>query len=190
MLTSQDPLSIAITNTRNTRAGIYIGRASNSEPGSPLQNPFPLSRGGGKKERSRVVQRFRQHLENAIAHVEAGIGAQKDLAICLELDRLVEAAKKGPLQLRCWCAPQECHGDVIKEVIEEAIATNRVFSPHPATATRAFYGTCWRCGEPKKLPGLDYFLCSASCGWLPTEKPIRAKTFHQKGASCQNKSKH
>ncbi len=27
------------------------------------------------------------------------------------------------------------------------------------------YGTCWKCGNAKSIPGGDYFKCD-NCGWL------------------------
>lgn len=35
-----------------------------------------------------------------------------------EFDRLVELAKKQPIELMCFCHPKRCHGDILKSAIE------------------------------------------------------------------------
>jgi uncharacterized protein YeaO (DUF488 family) len=36
-----------------------------------------------------------------------------DARVRRALHDLLASARKGPLELVCWCAPQECHADVI-----------------------------------------------------------------------------
>lgn len=38
-----------------------------------------------------------------------------------EIWRLVELARTGDVTLLCWCAPLPCHGDVVKQVVEDCI---------------------------------------------------------------------
>ena len=38
-----------------------------------------------------------------------------------ELNRLYLIAKNGDLNLGCWCAPTPCHGDIIKELLDEKL---------------------------------------------------------------------
>lgn len=91
----------------------YIGR------GSPLGNPFTHRTSPSKAQkivatREEAIERYREYLWKKI---QSG-----DSAIVDELNRLANIAiDTGVLNLRCYCAPKACHGDVIKEVIEEAI---------------------------------------------------------------------
>ena len=44
------------------------------------------------------------------------------MGVINELERLGNIAiTTGSLNLQCFCSPQPCHGDVIKEVLESAI---------------------------------------------------------------------
>lgn len=90
----------------------YIGR------GSPLGNPY--SHMANTKAQYMVETRedareaYRAYLEDAILKGEP--------AIIEELDRLANIALDNKkLVLRCYCAPKPCHGDVIKEVLLNAI---------------------------------------------------------------------
>jgi predicted dehydrogenase len=62
-------------------------------------------------ERDGVVESFRQWLR---AHWH-------DPKVKHEMQRLVDLARKGDLDLVCWCAPKACHGDVIKRAIEAVL---------------------------------------------------------------------
>ena len=90
----------------------YIGR------GSPLGNPF--SHMSETKAETQVATR-----EDAIAAYKEYLLEQiqkGNQLIIDELDRLaLIAMSKGKLTLRCYCAPKPCHGDIIKEMILEAI---------------------------------------------------------------------
>lgn len=86
----------------------YIGR------GSPLGNPYS-HRQGTKAEHvvptvEDAITAYRAWL---IARIQDGDGV-----VVPELDRLAQIAlNTGTLNLRCYCAPKPCHGEVIKEVI-------------------------------------------------------------------------
>lgn len=82
---------------------VYIGRGARSwkrgwlEP-SPFANPFRIGRDGSRVE---VIAKYRAWL--------------------LAQPMLVERAKRelrGKV-LECWCAPRECHGDVLLEVAND-----------------------------------------------------------------------
>lgn len=86
-------------------ASVYVGRAMPGRPGSPLHNPFKLAKGESRDEcLSKYIKWFNDQPADSPAHKE--------------IVRLVEIARNGDLVLLCWCAPEQCHGDVIKEVIE------------------------------------------------------------------------
>ena len=101
--------NITVVNKKAGGKGEYIGRPS------PLGNPF-TSKAHGMGKRVDTVQ---ESIAQFDAWLQAKI-ADRDQAVCDELDRLYVLAQQRPLQLVCWCAPGPCHGDVIKRVLEEA----------------------------------------------------------------------
>lgn len=96
---------IEVINKRGVQAyiGEYIGRPN------PLGNPFVLGKDG---DRTTVIQRYRDWLT-----AKWNMGGTDPALV--ELRRLGNIARKGNLTLICWCAPKACHGDIIKEFIEE-----------------------------------------------------------------------
>lgn len=89
------------------RRYVYIGRPS------VLGNPFPIGSGVTREE---VVSKYRDWLYSKL---EEG-----NPAVIAELDRIVDLLNDGSDQdvcLECFCAPQACHGDIIKEVIEQVL---------------------------------------------------------------------
>lgn len=90
------------------KRGEYIGR------GSPLGNPY--SHMPGTRAQFLVDNR-----DEAVAHYEAWLAVQirdKNWEVINELNRLLKIAKEGDLELRCYCAPKKCHGDVVKKFLE------------------------------------------------------------------------
>ena len=101
-------MSIIIKNKRTYQSiGEYIGRPS------PLGNPFVIGRDGTRDE---VVAKYRKWLINEWFTHQNGEPA-------LELRRLIdEYTLNNELTLICWCAPQLCHGDVLRQaILHEAI---------------------------------------------------------------------
>lgn len=108
---------IIVVNARSipdATACLYIGRAMPGRPGSPLGNPFKIKR---ESERPEALQRYREWLDE---QMESDTEARReiyriaDLATCWDL-------APSDFALVCWCAPKQCHGDVIKEVVERII---------------------------------------------------------------------
>lgn len=97
---------------------IYIGRSMKTQKlkGSPLANPFRLS---DSKSREQCLSQYRNWLNGQL---------QINSPARAELGRLVELAKKFPLKLACWCAPESCHGDIIREKIIEALEEEKLVS--------------------------------------------------------------
>jgi len=87
--------------------GVYIGRAIKCWPASPLASPFHIGPG---QNRDKVLARYRAWL---LEHIEAG-----DPPIIKELARIKALSKEGDVRLVCWCAPKRCHGEIIREVLE------------------------------------------------------------------------
>jgi hypothetical protein len=85
---------------------ILVGRPS------VLGNPFILGEDG---TRPVVIAKFREWLGRQLADPNS--------AAAIELRRIEHAAVHGSVRLVCWCAPQACHADVIKEVVQRHIDT-------------------------------------------------------------------
>lgn len=82
----------------------YIGRPS------PLGNPYPLKKGEIKGS---TLPRYKEWLLTKIK--------KKDKEVCAEMNRLFLIAINGDLKIGCWCSPHPCHGDVIKEILEDKL---------------------------------------------------------------------
>lgn len=113
-------VNIKTFSTRNKRGtSVYIGRATPNRPGSPLGNPFKPKSHTDPQARQECLDLYRDWL------------AKQELnqsKAWLELLRLTEIAKIEDLYLICWCAPQNCHGDIIKAEVE------RMNKQHAATS--------------------------------------------------------
>ena len=100
----------------STEDDVYIGR------GSLFGNPY--SHLPSKKEdvvmckdREESIDRFEEYFNNVIDSPGC-----KHTKLKRELRRLVMIAKLGgDINLSCFCKPKSCHGDIIKEWIEEEI---------------------------------------------------------------------
>jgi hypothetical protein len=80
-----------IVHCKRSKYDVYIGR-----PG-PFGNPFIRGKDGTKEE---VIEKYRKWITASAERLEA----------------------LKPLQgkiLACWCAPNACHGHVIKQLLEE-----------------------------------------------------------------------
>lgn len=82
---------ITIVHCKKSPYDVYIGRPS------IWGNPFTIGQDGSRLE---VIQKYRKW-----------ILTQTEL-----LAKLPELRNK---VLACWCSPEACHGDVLKELIDE-----------------------------------------------------------------------
>ena len=99
--------NLSVVNKKLTNGGLYVGRPS------PLGNPYKLGRDG---DRPTVIQKYRRWLWSKIQ--------RRDSAVIIELERLKALVIAGEqVELMCWCAPQPCHADVIKNCINWMIQT-------------------------------------------------------------------
>jgi hypothetical protein len=95
-----------------TVCDVYIGR------GSPLGNPFTSIKDKQTKakevcdSREESVRKYRIWLMGEIE--------KKNPLITNELNRIWKLSKQGDVFLVCFCKPKLCHGDVIKEIVENA----------------------------------------------------------------------
>lgn len=96
---------------------VYIGRPNKREPGACLGNPFEIGRDG---DRGEVIAKYRDWLPH-----QAG-------RIVTSLNNIRDYMKLGfNVELECYCAPQACHGDVIKERLQPKITFAVVDPPAP-----------------------------------------------------------
>lgn len=96
----KQPIKIKVVNRKDfPTSGEYIGRPS------PLGNPFKIGRDGSREQ---TIEKYRRWLWTQI---------QQQTPAYDELRRLATIACQRELDLICWCAPLQCHGDVIKNAI-------------------------------------------------------------------------
>ena len=110
-----EPLSYPITvvNRKHFRGETeYIGRAMPGLHGSPLANRFKVRPHGPFTREESVQNLYRTWLWKEM---------QTKGAAYQELLRLSRLAREKELILSCWCAPQLCHGTIIKNAIEYLI---------------------------------------------------------------------
>jgi len=100
-------MKINILNKRNISRklaanDIYIGR------GSRFGNPFPMRR---ENEREEVISKYRDYFYSNSSLMEFTIRRFKSLK------------KRGfeEVNLVCFCAPKRCHGEILKEFINNNI---------------------------------------------------------------------
>ena len=93
---------IQVVNRRTYHgASVYIGRPT------ALGNPFVIGKDGTRDE---VLKKYRRGLWRAMQS-----GNERVMA---ELKRLATMASESDLILSCWCAPEPCHGEIIRAAIE------------------------------------------------------------------------
>lgn len=103
---------IVIANQKTIRGtgteGIYIGRTTREFPEpSPLANPYKLGRDGGRNE---VINKYRRWLWNQMRNRRS--------AAYRELLRLTHLSlQQETVTLICWCAPDFCHGEILRDAI-------------------------------------------------------------------------
>jgi hypothetical protein len=105
-------IMITVANVRthapDARPAIYVGRATRGRKGSPLGNPFKIGKDGTRDE---VIAKYAAWLDEQLA--EAGSAAS------LELARIRAVwLEHGGIVLACWCAPERCHAEVIRDRLE------------------------------------------------------------------------
>jgi len=89
----------------------YIGR------GSVLGNKFKVGTQQGW-DRDHVIGLYRDWLRHQVNLV-------KNPVVLTELRRLYRLALVQDVNLGCFCSPQACHGDVIKEFLDEQLMLAR-----------------------------------------------------------------
>jgi hypothetical protein len=93
---------IQIGNKHHGSKGYYIGR------GSIFGNPFIMK---NESDRDKVIEQYKEWLEDRLL---------EDSLQRNEFMKLAERVKNGEdITLVCFCAPKKCHGDYLKELLED-----------------------------------------------------------------------
>jgi predicted DNA-binding protein len=102
-----------------TSSDIYIGR------GSILGNPFTskdLSKTKAIYQCESVEESITKYKEYLLDKIN-----NKDYDICNVLNIIGKKIMKNePVNLVCFCSPSRCHGDIIKEIIEEKLTNKKL----------------------------------------------------------------
>ncbi len=102
---------VNIKRHKLTDHDFYCGR------GSPLGNPYrilqPDADGIGGQTREEAIARYEKYLQAKLQ--------ERDVKIRNELNRIWKAAQEGSVNLVCHCAPENCHANIIKKLIEEKL---------------------------------------------------------------------
>lgn len=97
---------------------IYIGREmpDHGLQASPLANPYHIGPDG---TRPKVVEKYRTWLRAEFQNQDSPARAE-----LLHIQTLVEASKD--VSLGCWCSPQQCHGEVVRDAVTRLIERDRI----------------------------------------------------------------
>ena len=103
-------MNIKVVNKRDGTGNLYIGR------GSPLGNPFVM-KDNTNTSRNKVIDDYEKYINVIIRKAKPDL-SRLERSIIKELNNIYARVKKGQeVRLECYCAPQRCHGDVIKNII-------------------------------------------------------------------------
>lgn len=98
-------MQIKILNRRKDKGGHYVGRPT------PLGNPW---RAGDDLTRDEAVAKYKTWL-----NIQWRTGNH---AVRQELRRLADILQEeGELKLACWCAPKNCHANVIAQAVKNIV---------------------------------------------------------------------
>ena len=92
-------MTTKVVNLRNHDYDVYIGRQGKGEDGY-FGNPFWLSK---ESERGSTIENYKKYFFNRLENDE-------------EFKKRIHALKG--LTLGCFCKPYPCHGDVIKNYLD------------------------------------------------------------------------
>jgi hypothetical protein len=81
---------------------------------SPLGNPYRMS---SEEQRDNVCEAYAHEISRRV---------KNDPAYRREMVRIYRACERGEhVALMCWCAPRRCHGDAIKDFIEQYLSEGK-----------------------------------------------------------------
>ena len=100
--------------------GVYVGRQMPGREGSVLANQFKIGLDGTREQ---CIEKYRVWLRRMYKagklHRADGLSDSGPMRVLVEIERLAAMHKAGQdIVLICWCRPQACHAEVIKQAIE------------------------------------------------------------------------
>lgn len=101
--------NVTVVRVKGSVSYYYCGR------GSPVGNPYEM-KVYGVEERNRVCDLYDFYFKS-VRQLSSAHPFNKFL------NTLVEAARKGPINLGCYCAPKRCHCDTIKKYIDNKLSS-------------------------------------------------------------------
>ena len=96
-------MMVTVGNIKNYKGGDMI-RVDRS---SCLGNPFKIGKDGNREQ---VIAKYEEYFAERVQ--------DKNSAFVKELRRIYQLAKSRDILLGCWCYPEHCHADVIKDFID------------------------------------------------------------------------
>lgn len=106
-MNKSDPVHQALSNCWRVGNTFYIGR------GSPLGNPY-----SSKDSKHDVVQVDTS--DEAISNFDSDMRSRRLTDHAYKaLNEIKEASRVAPVTLVCFCKPNPCHGDSIRQFLEE-----------------------------------------------------------------------
>jgi hypothetical protein len=100
----------------------FIGATVVIDRSSPFGNPFPMKKANGGRDRQEVVEAAMKVARDSSIHLASGFSFSDREAFLLGFHSLAGQAKLGDVMLACHCAPELCHGDVLKSAISWYVA--------------------------------------------------------------------
>ena len=96
---------------------VYIGR------GSVLGNKYTHI---PTKTQATYIVSSREEAISSYKRWINGMLNSNDIDVRRELNNIYTLAKHGNVNLVCYCSPQRCHGDILKEMIEEKLEQRKL----------------------------------------------------------------
>lgn len=91
--------------------GIYIGRGGKGKANSPFANPYTVKDYG----RELCLKKYAEWLDKKLK--------DKNSPQRVQFDTMINLLREGhDIKLVCFCAPKPCHGDILKNRLEENIS--------------------------------------------------------------------
>lgn len=102
-------MSVKIVNMRWSKHPMF-----RCDRTSPLGNPFRM-RDKSQAERNRVCDKYYNYFHENLNPDKAPPGFLE------QLDEILQAAEKGDVTIGCWCVPDRCHCQTIKNYVDQQI---------------------------------------------------------------------
>jgi hypothetical protein len=100
-----------------------VGRASSGVghgciPAHALGNPYKLEK---EADREKIIEAYKTWLTQEIK--------ANNPNVCKTLNQIYRAAKRGEVELECFCYPKPCHADIIKATVETKLKETQEAEP-------------------------------------------------------------